>query len=110
MANGLLLRLAGGFRQDKTCFLRRWTSTNVIGGTCDRSKIPKQKEDGITPATISEMATKEKIETISCDDELQPQWQSLEARMLRKKTKSKGYGGPEGRSFRNPSAWDAEHV
>ena len=49
----------------------------------------------------------EEILDIDNDDELQPQWKALEHRISRRMHKKDGLSG---RSKRNSSAWDAEHV
>jgi len=89
-------------------FLRHLSSkgTPTVGGVLDVMQKEHHKGSGTTTSSGSGSTTPQ----VTNDEELQPQWKGLESRMLRKRTKAKGYGGPEGRTSRNTSAWDAESV
>ena len=89
-------------------FVRACKSTDIANRISKEKSIHSDPKQPISPSSV--VSKEEVVTSVENDDALQPQWKGLESRMLRKRTKVKGYGGPEGRSARNSSAWDAENV
>lgn len=74
---------------------RKWSAMNKMKGGEESSAEIEECSDGLE---------------VTSDEELQAQWKAMESRVVHRKSRMKGDGGPQGRGKRNKSAWDHEVV
>lgn len=82
-------------------------SMNISNGNTTTHYVKKNIDGVASKDSMSEFAAEVTVNPVDTEDKLQPQWVSLERRMLNRKPNKTM---PSGRHNLNKSAWDHEHV
>lgn len=90
-------------------FLSTTDSSNSSSSSSTSSALTPLNVIAVPTDTPMKDASTE-VKVIETYEELQPQWVSLERRLVMRRLKKQSNTSSSGRSVRRPSGWDAENV